>query len=215
MLKRRISHRRSALGFNHRYFHLHEIVELVDHSRRDATDHARPGPLSSFVQPNSMPTANETHPDYFFMSRHLPLQSLSYWTILCPQIRGKINLNKLEKRLWDAANALRANSKLKSWQYSTPVLGLIFLRYADYRFSQAEPAISQQRRHWRKIYSELIIILVVARTCPLPRLPRSSAKAKGLFLLLCRKAGHVVQKFASRISACYICCVMRFSIKCS
>ena len=73
-------------------------------------------------------------------------------------------LNKLEKRLWDAANALRANSKLKSSQYSTPVLGLIILRYADYRFSQAEPAISQQRRHWRKIYAELIIILVVVRT---------------------------------------------------
>ena len=124
-------------------------------------------------------------------------------------------LNKLEKRLWDAANALRANSKLKSSQYSTPVLGLIFLRYADYRFSQAESAISQQRRHWRKIYAELIIILVVVRTVRSLDCRGAKAKAKGLSLLLCRKAGHVVQKFAPRISACYICCVMRFSIKCS
>jgi hypothetical protein len=33
---------------------------------------------------------------------------------------------------------LRANSKLKSSEYSVPVLGLIFLRYADFRFSQTE-----------------------------------------------------------------------------
>lgn len=41
----------------------------------------------------------------------------------------------LEKRLWDAADQLRANSKLTSAQYSQPVLGLIFLRFADARFS--------------------------------------------------------------------------------
>lgn len=33
----------------------------------------------------------------------------------------------LEKRLWDAADQLHANSGLKSAEYSTPVLGLIFL----------------------------------------------------------------------------------------
>lgn len=32
----------------------------------------------------------------------------------------------LEKRLWDAADQFRANSGLKSQEYSTPVLGLIF-----------------------------------------------------------------------------------------
>lgn len=36
----------------------------------------------------------------------------------------------LEKRLWDAADQFRANSGLKAGQYSTPVLGLIFLRFA-------------------------------------------------------------------------------------
>ena len=40
----------------------------------------------------------------------------------------------LEQRLWDAADELRANSNLKSSQYSAPVLGLIFLRFADVRF---------------------------------------------------------------------------------
>ena len=48
------------------------------------------------------------------------------------------NHNEIEKRLWDAADELRANSKLKSSEYSVPVLGLIFLRYADHKFTQAE-----------------------------------------------------------------------------
>ncbi|MDE3090577.1 MAG: SAM-dependent DNA methyltransferase, partial [Chloroflexota bacterium] len=47
------------------------------------------------------------------------------------------NNTEIEKRLWDAADRLRANSKLKSSEYSVPVLGLIFLRYADYKFTQA------------------------------------------------------------------------------
>jgi type I restriction enzyme M protein len=42
----------------------------------------------------------------------------------------------LEKRLWDAADQLRANSGLNAAQYSTPVLGLIFLRFADVRFAK-------------------------------------------------------------------------------
>jgi type I restriction enzyme M protein len=40
----------------------------------------------------------------------------------------------LEKQLWAAADELRANSGLTSAQYSQPVLGLIFLRFADARF---------------------------------------------------------------------------------
>jgi len=42
----------------------------------------------------------------------------------------------LEKRLWAAADQLRANSGLTSAQYSAPVLGLIFLRFAETRFAQ-------------------------------------------------------------------------------
>jgi type I restriction enzyme M protein len=48
------------------------------------------------------------------------------------------NTTDLEKRLWAAADELRANSGLKSFQYSVPVLGLIFLRYADWKFSKVE-----------------------------------------------------------------------------
>jgi type I restriction enzyme M protein len=47
-------------------------------------------------------------------------------------------LRRLEDRLWKAADQLRANSSLAASQYSIPVLGLIFLRYADVRFTQVE-----------------------------------------------------------------------------
>jgi len=47
-------------------------------------------------------------------------------------------LAELEKKLWSAADELRANSELKSSEYSVPVLGLIFLKYADVRFAQAK-----------------------------------------------------------------------------
>jgi type I restriction enzyme M protein len=52
------------------------------------------------------------------------------------------NNNQIEKRLWDAADELRANSKLKSSEYSIPVLGLIFLRYADQKFPAADKSRS-------------------------------------------------------------------------
>ena len=61
------------------------------------------------------------------------------------------NHSDLEKRLWDAADELRANSKLKSSEYSIPVLGLIFLRYADHKFAEAEKKMPQQVSGRRKI----------------------------------------------------------------
>jgi type I restriction enzyme M protein len=61
------------------------------------------------------------------------------------------NHNEIEKRLWDAADELRANSKLKSSEYSIPVLGLIFLRYADHKFSQAEKELAGQSTERRTI----------------------------------------------------------------
>ncbi|MBN1483824.1 MAG: type I restriction-modification system subunit M N-terminal domain-containing protein, partial [Chloroflexia bacterium] len=51
------------------------------------------------------------------------------------------NNTEIEKRLWEAADELRANSRLRSAEYSVPVLGLIFLRYADHRFDQAQQEV--------------------------------------------------------------------------
>ena len=56
----------------------------------------------------------------------------------------------LEKRLWSAADQLRANSGLKSSQYSTPVLGLIFLRFADARFARHRATLEQQAAGGRR-----------------------------------------------------------------
>ncbi len=60
-------------------------------------------------------------------------------------------LKQLEKDLWAAADKLRANSDLKASEYSTPVLGLIFLKFADNKYRQHEAAIEQEfKRHQGK-----------------------------------------------------------------
>ena len=53
----------------------------------------------------------------------------------------KEQLKQLEKDLWAAADNLRANSDLKASEYSTPVLGLIFLKFADNNYRRHEEAI--------------------------------------------------------------------------
>lgn len=50
-------------------------------------------------------------------------------------------MNNIENRLWEAADQLRANSKLTPSEYSVPVLGLVFLRYADFKFQKAKGQI--------------------------------------------------------------------------
>ena len=50
-------------------------------------------------------------------------------------------LKELESRLWQAADQLRANSKLTATEYSFPVLGLLFLRHAFRRFNDAKTKI--------------------------------------------------------------------------
>lgn len=53
-------------------------------------------------------------------------------------------LSELFNRLWTAADELRANSKLRSTQYSTPVLGILFVRYADYVFEEAKQKLEKK-----------------------------------------------------------------------
>jgi len=60
------------------------------------------------------------------------------------------NIQELEKRLWDAADELRANTGLTSQEYSRPVLGLIFLRYAEYRFELAKERMAAKTEGARK-----------------------------------------------------------------
>ena len=51
------------------------------------------------------------------------------------------NISQIESSLWEAADQLRANSKLTSSEYCMPVLGVIFLRHATNRYQAALLAI--------------------------------------------------------------------------
>jgi type I restriction enzyme M protein len=55
------------------------------------------------------------------------------------------DIEKLEADLWEAADNLRANSKLTSSDYFIPVLGVIFLRHAANRFEAATRQIEEDQ----------------------------------------------------------------------
>jgi type I restriction enzyme M protein len=54
------------------------------------------------------------------------------------------DLVAIENRLWATADQLWANTGLKPSEFSTPVLGLIFLRHADRRFTDLTAALAKQ-----------------------------------------------------------------------
>jgi type I restriction enzyme M protein len=55
------------------------------------------------------------------------------------------DIEDLEKDLWEAADNLRANSKLTSSDYFMPVLGIIFLRHAANRFVASSQDIQKDK----------------------------------------------------------------------
>ena len=63
--------------------------------------------------------------------------------------------NNLEKHLWEAADQLRANSSLTAQQYSHPVLGLIFLKFADHRFTAVEKVFKEKKAGGRRTIGKL------------------------------------------------------------
>lgn len=52
---------------------------------------------------------------------------------------------QLQEKLWAAAEQLRANGSLKLNEISEPILGLIFLKFADVRFKRLQKGISEAR----------------------------------------------------------------------
>lgn len=66
-------------------------------------------------------------------------------------VEAKTDIYDIGKHLWDSADELRANSGLKESEYSVPVLGLIFLKYADSRFAQAEAELAGKGSGRRQI----------------------------------------------------------------
>lgn len=55
------------------------------------------------------------------------------------------NIEAIEKRLWNSADNLRANSNYASNEYFLPVMGLIFLRHAFSRFLMVKESMEAKR----------------------------------------------------------------------
>lgn len=77
----------------------------------------------------------------------------------------KQKLKNLEDRLWRAADNLRANSPLKATQYSAPLLGLIFLRFASIKYKQHEAAILKEYEQSKNSRNAKTIEQIALRIC--------------------------------------------------
>ena len=64
-------------------------------------------------------------------------------------------LKELEDNLWKAADKLRADSGLKASEYSTPILGLIFLRFASIRYDKVKAIIKAELEAQKKSRNQL------------------------------------------------------------
>ena len=62
-----------------------------------------------------------------------------------------VDLTQVRRTLWAAADEMRANSSLTPPEYRGPVLGLIFLAYAEQRFDETTPELQGKRSKRRPI----------------------------------------------------------------
>jgi type I restriction enzyme M protein len=69
-------------------------------------------------------------------------------------MNAKETLAHLEDRLWKAADQFLANTDLTPKEYSTPVLGMIFLVFADHKFTQAKEKLEGKSTGRRTIGKE-------------------------------------------------------------
>ncbi len=95
-------------------------------------------------------------------------------------------LTELERRLWAAADQLWANSPLRPSEYSTPVPGLIFLRFADNVFTRVETELKGRQTGRRSVgkldYQAKGVVFLPdqARFSRLLQLPESADPGKKL-----------------------------------
>ena len=89
------------------------------------------------------------------------------------------DLTEVESRLWAAADELRANSTLTAAQYRDPVLGLIFLAFAEHRFEEVRPELAAKATSRRTITPDdyrsrgVLYVPEIARLSWLVGLPES------------------------------------------
>lgn len=74
-------------------------------------------------------------------------------------------LKKLEDTLWNSADILRSGTSLKSTEYSTPVLGLIFLKFADNKYSLVESEIEAEFKRLKGKRNERPIEEIALEKC--------------------------------------------------
>lgn len=74
-------------------------------------------------------------------------------------------LKELKDRLWEGADQLRANSGLKSTEYATPILGLIFLRFAESKYTQYEEEINSEYKKNKGTRTERPIHEIAIEKC--------------------------------------------------
>lgn len=56
------------------------------------------------------------------------------------------DIKQLESKLWEAADHLRANSSLRLNEFAEPVLGLIFLKFADVKFTTVKNEVESESK---------------------------------------------------------------------
>ena len=87
------------------------------------------------------------------------------------------DLAQVRTTLWKAADELRANSTLAPNEYRGPVLGLIFLPYAEHRFVQVQPELEAKATARRPVTPDdyrarsVLYVPETARLSHLARLP--------------------------------------------
>lgn len=101
------------------------------------------------IAPNTMTKLRRDEPvNLAILGRICDVLNCDYGDLCNMCRRRKYMTNKqlknLKDTLWTTADQLRANSGLKSTEYAEPILGLIFLRFADVKYSKFEPEIKAE-----------------------------------------------------------------------
>ena len=74
-------------------------------------------------------------------------------------------LKQLEKDLWASAEVMHAMTDLKSSEYATPVLGIIFLKFADNKYSDSEEEIVKEHAKLKGTRREKSISDIAIEKC--------------------------------------------------
>ena len=96
------------------------------------------------------------------------------------------DLAQVRRTLWAAADELRANSTLSPAEYRGPVLGLIFLAYAEFRFEQIRPELEAKATARRPVTPDdyrarsALYVPESARLSQLVQLPESMNLGKAI-----------------------------------